>query len=140
MKHVDFEKLVDEMWEECKTVMFQTKGSDYASSDDRLANFNDQAKMFGMTPAQVWLIYAGKHYDAIVRAIKADPHAPTKKGEPLSENFKDLIVYSFLGHAIIKESEKTPAGMRRKRMNKNSANMNSNFKKIKKSIKFKEAK
>jgi hypothetical protein len=101
MKHVDFEKLVDEMWEECKTVMFQTKSKDYATDQNRLSNFIDQARLYGMEPMQVWLIYAGKHFDAIVQAVKKNPQLPTKKGEPLRENFKDLIVYSFLGHAII---------------------------------------
>lgn len=105
MKTPDFDKMTDELWGECLKVMRSTKGVDYASLDDRLANFKDQAKAYGMEPMQVWLIYAGKHFDAIVRATKSNPQLPQKKGEPLSENFKDLIVYSFLGHALVKELE-----------------------------------
>lgn len=108
MKHADFNKLSDALWEDCKTVMFSTKGVDYASLEDRLANFKDQAVAYGMTPMQVWLIYAGKHFDAIIRAVKSNPIHPTKKGEPLRENFKDLIVYSFLGNALIEESTDEP--------------------------------
>lgn len=104
MKHEDFNKLAQALLDDCSVVMHATKGVDYASDADRLANFNDQAEQYGLEPSQVWMVYAGKHWDAVVRAIKKNPQKPEKKGEALRENFKDLIVYALLGYAIIKEA------------------------------------
>lgn len=82
-----------------------TKGADYAESDDRLANFKQNAEALGLTPFQVWAVYCSKHTDSIYKAIKRNPSHPIKKGEHLSENIKDVIVYHLLLLGLITELE-----------------------------------
>lgn len=84
-----------------------TKGVDYAENDDRLANFKQIAAQTGITPFQVWAVYAGKHSDSIFKAIRRNPTLPVKKGEPLSENIKDVIAYHLLLLGLLKEANDT---------------------------------
>lgn len=103
----EFEASVDSLMQECLTVMNKTKGVDYTSGDDRLTNFKTIGEETGLEPLQVWMVWTGKHWDAIRRAIQKNPRKPTKVGEPLRENFKDLIVYAFLGNALLEEANRS---------------------------------
>lgn len=106
----EFDKSIDKLINECLTILRVTKGKDYtATSEDRLVNFKEIAKKSGLEPLQIWQVWTAKHWDAINRAIIANPHHPTKKGEPLHENFKDLVVYGMLGNALLEEIEKEEA-------------------------------
>ena len=80
-------------------IMLQ-KGGDYTRGvDDRLANFKVTAEAIGLTPLQVWAVFAHKHWDAIMTY--------TQGGKVASENiegrFDDLINYLYLGMALIEE-------------------------------------
>jgi hypothetical protein len=123
MTNDDFKQITDKLLDDCMLVMHATKGVDYATTDDRLANFNEQAAQYGLTPAQIWMVYAGKHWDAVVRAIKKNPTHPQKKGEPLRENFKDLIVYALIGYAISVQADKEHDGGTRQPDNRESPSL-----------------
>jgi hypothetical protein len=75
-----------------------TKGIDYAEASDRLYNFREEAREAGVSDFQVWSIYFGKHANAIRKAIRRCPTDPasTKKGEPLTENVYDVVMYGIL--------------------------------------------
>jgi hypothetical protein len=106
----EFNLSIDKMIEESLIILRVTKGKDYtATSEDRLSNFKEIAKKSGLEPLQIWQVWTAKHWDAINRAIIANPKLPTKKGESLHENFKDLVVYGMLGNAILEEIERDSA-------------------------------
>lgn len=104
MTHERFDKLTDEFLQACLGTK-KSKGADYAESDDRLANFKQNAEALGLTPFQVWAVYCSKHTDSIFKAIRRNPAHPVKQGEPLSENIKDVIVYSLLLLGLLTEVE-----------------------------------
>lgn len=104
MTHERFDALTDAFIKECLGTK-TTKGADYAEATDRLANFKQNAESLGLTPFQVWAVYCSKHTDSIYKAIKRSPSYPKKSGEHLSENIKDVIVYSLLLLGLITELE-----------------------------------
>jgi hypothetical protein len=84
----------DSILAECFEVM-GTKEVDYASQEDTMANFKRNAERSGLTKYQVWLIYFGKHCDAIFNAVKYHPNNPATetKSEPLRTRVVDAINY-----------------------------------------------
>jgi ketosteroid isomerase-like protein len=104
MTHDDFDTLITSFLEACMGTK-KTKGADYAESDDRLANFKQNADALGLTPFQVWAVYCSKHTDSIYKAIRRNPSHPRKSGEHISENIKDVIVYNLLLLGLITELE-----------------------------------
>ena len=76
-----------------------TKGTEYAGDDNALANFYHHASQLGLRPEQIWAVYAGKHWDAIMSYCK--------KGEVLSEpiegRVRDMILYLFLMLGLVAE-------------------------------------
>ena len=64
-----------------------SKGNDYTEggergddSEDRLWNFKEVAKRFGLTPLQVWAVYWTKHNNAIEKLRYALPSPKGKTG------------------------------------------------------------
>lgn len=86
--------------------LLRVKGGEYASSDDRLANFKRGAALTGCTPLQVAFIYASKHYDGIASYVK-NPARPSS--EPIEGRFDDLINYCILMKALVKEMNEDAA-------------------------------
>lgn len=86
------------------------KGKEYASSDDRLANFKRLALELELSPEKVAYIYFKKHLDSIQTYLKV--------GHELSEEsirgrFLDAINYLTLIYGLIVESKKnTPEYIR----------------------------
>ncbi len=87
------------------------KGKDYAGDDDALKNFKDAAGQLGLTPFQVWGVYAHKHWSAIQSFLREGDVA----SEPIEGRVHDLIVYSFLLLGLIEEAkgESYLAGVRK---------------------------
>ncbi len=69
-----------------------TKGKDYAGDDDALSNFKRHAAELGLTPEQVWAVYASKHWDAIMTYVRLGHVA----SEPVEGRIHDAIMYLFL--------------------------------------------
>ena len=71
-------------------------------SADVLRNFKAVADRTGLTPGQVWAVYASKHFDAIT-SIMARPDLPVSEA-PLGR-FADAINYLKLGYALFNERD-----------------------------------
>ena len=83
----------------------KTKGGEYASQQDRLQNFRDNAASLDIDMQLVWRIFAGKHWDAITNFVK-DTISKTERprSEPIEGRVDDLIVYLILFKAILKDA------------------------------------
>lgn len=82
------------------------KGGEYAGDVDRLANFRRNAEALGLDYRQIWAVYAGKHWDAIVQSVK-DISTGTERArmESLAGRCDDLMVYLLLFKAMLQEQE-----------------------------------
>lgn len=100
MNRVDFVQLMDAHYESI-TEINRTKGHDYAGDDDALANFKEQAAALGLDPLQVWGVFAGKHWSAIMTFIREGD----VKSEPIEGRIHDVILYSFLLLGLIEEKK-----------------------------------
>ena len=79
------------------------KGEEYVrGSGDRLANFKRIAESLGLTPLQVWAVYANKHWDALLNYIRT---GSVKSNEPIESRVDDLTVYLRLLRGLIVEHE-----------------------------------
>lgn len=81
----------------------KTKGHDYAGDQDALANFKAGAARLGLTPVQVWGVYASKHWSAIETFIKEGD----VKSEPIEGRIQDAILYLFLLMGLIQDERKS---------------------------------
>lgn len=77
------------------------KGADYARDDDALANFKTQAAALDLTPEQVWAVFAGKHWAAIMAYVREGDVA----SEPIEGRIHDLILYGFLLLGMVREKQ-----------------------------------
>lgn len=102
MDRATFVALMDEHYSSI-TEINRTKGHDYAGDDDALKNFKDQAAQLGLTPEQVWGVFAGKHWAAICTFIKEGD----VKSEPIEGRIHDVILYCFLLLGLIEEKKST---------------------------------
>lgn len=82
----------------------QLKGGEYAGDTDRLANFRRNGDNLGLTMEQVWAVYAGKHWDAVMQYVKdLGQGINRQRMEPVSGRVDDLIVYLMLFKAMLQE-------------------------------------
>jgi hypothetical protein len=96
-----YNRVREETFERVRTLT-QTKGKDYSTDDDALVNFKRHAQALGLTPHQVWAVYAGKHWDAIQTFIRTlgQGHQPS---EPIAGRVDDLITYLTLLMGLLVE-------------------------------------
>lgn len=78
----------------------ESKGKDYAGDADALANFKDAAEGLGITPEQVWAVYAHKHWSAVMSFVRNGDTA----SEPIEGRIHDLILYGFLLLGLIEDA------------------------------------
>lgn len=99
MTSEDFNALVETARKRQDALLF-AKGADYTRrSPDRLSNFKRNAEAIGLTPIQVWAVYAGKHWDAIMSFIKSGK----SESESIESRFDDLTNYLYLLEGLLKE-------------------------------------
>ena len=99
MKTSDLDQLFDDNWKQILEIT-RSKGADYASDTDRLSNFKLQAERLGLTPYQIWAVYANKHWDAINAFVRNNGQL---ESEPIESRIHDIIVYSFLLLGLIQD-------------------------------------
>ena len=76
------------------------KGIDYTRrGNDRLSNFKQNAEALGLSPIQVWAVYASKHWDAVMSFIKSG-HL---ESEAIEGRIDDLSNYLYLLEALLNE-------------------------------------
>jgi hypothetical protein len=79
-----------------------SKGHDYAGDEDALANFKRHAANLGLTPEQIWAVYASKHWDAVITYCREGAVA----SEPIEGRIDDALLYLFLLKGLIVERER----------------------------------
>jgi hypothetical protein len=80
--------------------LLKAKGADYTRhSKDRLSNFKRNAEAIGLDALQVWAVYAGKHWDAIMTFIKTGK----AESEAIEGRLDDLHNYLYLLEGLIEE-------------------------------------
>jgi hypothetical protein len=79
----------------------RTKGLEYATSDEALANFYRRAEALGIDPMTVWAVLFGKHVDAVMSYVREGE----VQSEPIEGRIHDLILYSVLLLGLIKDAE-----------------------------------
>jgi hypothetical protein len=79
--------------------MNATKGHDYAGDEDALANFKSASVRLGITPEQVWAVYADKHWSAVMTYCKEG----AVQSEPIEGRITDAILYLFLLRGLVEE-------------------------------------
>lgn len=120
MNQEDFTSLIQSTQAATADLLIR-KGAEYASDLDRLDNFKKNAALLGLSPLQVWSVYAFKHVDAVqsyMRKIHDNSldHAGTgtlranifsvdnSLSEPIEGRFHDIINYMYLGLALLEDT------------------------------------
>lgn len=93
-------KIIDNVFRKVRALR-ETKGVEYAGSEDTLADFKEVAAQTGTTPFQVWAVYVKKHQRAIDSYILAPGEA---KSEPIESRIVDVIVYHCLLLGLIEDA------------------------------------
>lgn len=75
----------------------RTKGRDYASDENAIGNFSRHAENLGLTPEQVWGVYASKHWDAIMTYCKRG----VVQSEAIEGRIDDAILYLLLLKGLV---------------------------------------
>ena len=101
MTRDEFQQLMADTFQELININ-NTKGHDYAGETDSLANFKDEASVLDLRPEQVWAVFAGKHWRAIMTFCKEGDVA----SEPIEGRIHDLIMYGFLLLGIIEDRKR----------------------------------
>lgn len=103
--HEAYDKLVNETVKQIFSLS-TLKGGEYAGDVDRLANFRRNAENLGLNMEDVWAVYAGKHWDAIMQYIR-DRRTGKKRErlESIAGRADDIIVYMTLFKAMVQEAE-----------------------------------
>ena len=111
MTHADFQALV-EQFEAREHTLLDLKAGDYATDEDRLANFHQVGQFLEISMARVALVYLLKHMQAIANAViqPAEIQATnwsweTKTGgEGLKQRIADARNYLLLLAGCIQEA------------------------------------
>ena len=83
-----------------------TKGKEYAGSEDRLANFKRLGADLDLLPEQVLLVYFTKHLDSIRTYIKDKAIGNARVlSEPIEGRIDDAILYLVLLKGLIFDAE-----------------------------------
>lgn len=102
MTFEEFEILQKQMFADIEKIG-AGKGREYASSDDRLANFKRLALELDMSPEKVAYVYFKKHLDSIQTYLK---NGKEFSEEGIRGRFLDAINYLTLIYGLIAESKK----------------------------------
>ena len=105
MRGRDFNKVVDRAIDRIKKTL-ASKGEEYSSSNDRLANFKMPCSIMDMNPAEVCLAYDMKHIASLSKIAKDASKGVFPSDEMLAEKVQDYINYGILFEAIITEMKK----------------------------------
>lgn len=100
MDHNAMENIIDRTFAQVKGLR-ETKGKEYATEEDTLADFKEVAEEAGITPYQVWATYVKKHERAIDTFIREGG----VKSESIESRIVDVVVYHLLLLGLIQDLE-----------------------------------
>lgn len=102
MKAKDFEKNSKHIIDHCYKLLF-SKAKEYASDEDRLANFKQPTSLFGVTPPEICLYYDSKHIASMVTIAQDIGRGKLPSKELLEEKVGDYINYGLLFYSTVLE-------------------------------------
>ena len=97
-----FEKLCRELLDKAEDTLFR-KSKEYATDEDRLANFRQPTSMLGISPAEVCLMYQMKHIASISKIAKETSQGALPTKELLQEKCQDVLNYTLIFYTIVSE-------------------------------------
>lgn len=100
MKFEEQSKIDDDVFERVRAIR-ETKGKEYATEEDTLADFKEVAAEAGITPLQCWATYVKKHERAIDTFIREG----NVKSEAIYDRIVDVVVYHLLLIGLIEDLE-----------------------------------
>lgn len=111
MTKKDFEKIVDEIFSQCKDVLI-TKGREYQSNVQEgvnvFANFERGANLTGVNRETILFVYLSKHYDSISTYIKDQQlQRERKMTEPIDGRIIDAINYLILLYGMVQQKKRS---------------------------------
>lgn len=101
----EFQKVLESVFSSMRNLT-QTKGEEYAGSEDQFANFKRSAEQAGITKHQVWLVFFNKHMDSIKYFVK---NGKLESTESIQSRIDDAILYLILLRGMIEEDTHTEA-------------------------------
>ena len=106
MTHDELTQIIESTFEEIRAIR-ASKGKDYSRGEaDTLSNFKRHAEALDLTPEQVWAVYAGKHWDAIITYCKRGQ----VESEPIGGRIDDALTYLLILKGLIADRERAEAG------------------------------
>lgn len=97
-----FEEICKELLDKSDKTLF-SKSKEYASDEDRLANFRQPTSMMNISPAEVCLMYQMKHISSIAKIAKESSQGILPTQELLQEKCQDILNYTLIFYAIVTE-------------------------------------
>jgi hypothetical protein len=91
-------KIYKEIWKFCESTWL-TKGKDYATEEDVVANFKGSGTKYNITPEKALMVLFDKH----LRAIDSYINKGELKGEGIESKILDCINYLGLLLCLIRE-------------------------------------
>jgi len=101
MTYEEFDKYQDDLLAKVVS-MKNTKGREYANSEDRFANFNRLSERLGISNLSIAWVFVTKHLDSLESYIKNNQ---TYSTEPIEGRLVDIITYMTLIGGMIREKE-----------------------------------
>ena len=101
MTFSEFDEYQDELLEKVREVK-NTKGREYAGTEDRFSNFNRLAADLDLDRLKICQVYLTKHLDAIKSYVRQKRIFST---ESVEDRIVDAITYLTLLAGMIKESQ-----------------------------------
>lgn len=102
MKAPEFEKHSKELIDHCWELLF-SKAKEYASDEDRLANFKQPTTLFGVSAPEICLYYDSKHIASMVMIAQDISKGKLPTRELLMEKVGDYINYGLLFYSTVLE-------------------------------------
>ncbi len=102
MKYPERKQLTTYLFETA-LALGESKNKSYSDEADSLSNFKRNAELLGLTPYQVWSVYANKHIDSINNAVKNTPKLPVDPSESMEGRIIDVIVYLTILYCMLVE-------------------------------------
>lgn len=97
-----FEELCRELLDKSEETLFR-KSKEYASDEDRLANFRQPTAMMKMSTAEVCLMYQMKHISSIAKIAKETSNGILPTKELLQEKCQDMLNYTLIFYTTVCE-------------------------------------
>jgi len=102
MNNKDFEKLVDEQFEMCKSVLCN-KSKEYDFGEDRLHSFKVASQLLKSTPEEALMGYLTKHIMSLYDMV---PEIDKFSYDKFNEKIVDILNYCLLLKGLLYERKK----------------------------------